>query len=188
MIPTQGNDALVLLLDTNFFWLPKEKRDSLQGLCRSGRIKAYIPALVVAERVRQLTQKEHENSAKGETVVFGRSIRSFFLLIEQFAFDTEQKVTPFAFEDARVLGEIWHEWLTEQSPENWRKKPGQPLKLKEDTFAYLKWVEHKADWLIAAMARRSGYLIVTNDKGPPFQQSGVKRVTVVDVLKMINND
>jgi len=165
-----------LLLDTNYFWLPKEIRQSCERLCREGKIRILFSAVVIAERARQLTQSEHNGKAKGEKVVLGNRARDFIRYIRQLETDIGEVVISFEIEDAQALGKLWDKWLSLQPEFEWKQKPIRPLELKEDTQAYWIWTNHKMDWLIAATAQRTGWTVVTSDNDPPYKE--VKRMTM----------
>jgi predicted nucleic acid-binding protein len=191
--------AVDVLLDTNVLWARSELRSRLIEQCRAGRLRVHLPALVIVERERQLIQRDHERAARGETVNMGRSMRQFRQWVEQLALDLTlgqpvyQVVLAFDREQAQWVSTGWGEWLANLEAEYLCQTLDAPVAAEELRQRFqqrrrgrgthlpdLDWLMHKADWSIAAVARHTGWLLVTNDRGAPFQQPGVRTMSVQD--------
>lgn len=181
-----------ILLDTNALWMKKDDRSRLTQACRSGRIRAYLPALVVVERERQLLQTGCVRFAQGRIVDSEIPVRWFRQWVIDLAQElgggelAYQPILAFDEEQAHQVGIAWREYLTTQSHsyilnslsaeaaiQAWRER----YKNKHPVLADLDWLVHKADWSIAAVARHTGWPIVTDDTDPPFRQAGVITLT-----------
>ncbi len=188
-----------VLLDTNALW-SKECKGRLIQAVRKQVLRVHIPALVLVERERQLAQRDRIREAGGSPTTVGRSVRLFRQWIEQLLFDLSGEAAPderpvLAFDQAQAqwVSVAWDEWLARQSPEyltskldtdeatkqlrrrfrrKWRKKPPCPPDLD--------WMVDKVDWAIAAVARHTGWLLVTDDQGESFQQPGVRTMSVAE--------
>jgi predicted nucleic acid-binding protein len=186
-----------ILLDTNALWIPKEHRECLTRACQSGKIRAYLPALALVERVRQLLQKGHELLAQGRTSDPERGVRWFREWVQEWARELTtgeqvyQPILAFDQEQARQVGISWQKWLAghrssyvtdrlsdDVAVQAWRER----YKDKHPVMADLDWLIHKADWSIAAVARYTGWPIVTDDTDPPFQQPGVTTLTLSEFV------
>ncbi len=184
-----------ILLDTNAVWMPKETREHLTRACQAGKIRVYLPALVLVERERQLLQKGYALRAQGKTADARWGVQIFRQWVQEWARELTggkqqyQPILAFDHEQAQQISHSWQEWLARQSDsyirdrlsaeaaaQAWRER----CKDKRLALADLDWLIHKADWAIAAVAQHTGWPIVTNDADPPFRQAGVMTLTVAE--------
>lgn len=187
------SETINVLLDTNALWMDKPAKQRLLQACRDDRLRVYLPALVLVERERQLIQRDHQRAAKGKPTEIGRSVRFFRRWVAQWAFDLAKgqdnyrPILAFDEDQAKVVSEAWEEWLdaqeadylliqlnAQESTQELRRR----FKGKRKTLADLDWTVHKVDWSIAAVARQTGWLLVTNDQDAPFQQPDVRTMDV----------
>lgn len=186
-----------VLLDTNALWMDKETRARLIRACRTGRIRVYLPALVIVERERQLLQKGYTLFLQGKTPDVRRGVLWFRQWVQELTRELVtgaqpyQPILVFDQEQAQQVASCWHEWLetrpddyvmdtlsSEAATQAWRGR----CKDKHPVMADLDWLIYKADWSIAAVARYTGWPIVTGDADPPFQQPGVTTLTLSEFV------
>jgi predicted nucleic acid-binding protein len=173
---------LDVLLDTDVLWRPSAELAPLVKMAQAGRLRIHLSALVLAERERQLVQREREDIAKGKAIVPGNQVRRFRQWIGQLSFDSSIGPTlPFDQSHAEQVGLLWAGWLDAQ-PDDYLMRGTGPLQLRKDTAPEVDWTLHKFDWFIAAIAQLTGWVVVTNDQGPAFQQSGVQRMAWSDFV------
>ena len=181
-----------ILLDTNVFFATHiHKR--LEQQVRAQRLEVYIPALVIMERERQIVQKASMRSVKNKSSNSDKLV-DFRQWVGQIAFDLETQIIPFDYGQAQSVSKSWQEWVEQPQPAEphyltrslgvleMGYELARRYRVKNKSKSYLlpdlDWVIHKLDWAIAAAARDSDYLIITNDSDPPFKQKGVKTMTV----------
>ncbi|MFO7540677.1 MAG: PIN domain-containing protein [Chloroflexota bacterium] len=124
---------LTLLLDTNILWdialcqrLAEKRRD--------GQLEAYIPTIIHAERIRQITDQHGEEFSID--------------VVRQFIGDYQFELLPFSRQDAETVAQVWL-YICQAIPSDERK-----------TY----WLHNCIDILLCAVAHARGYTLVTNDQ------------------------
>lgn len=173
---------LDLLVDTDVLWQPPVLQ-RLRALVSSGAVRVHFSALVIAERERQLVQREQERLANGQTVVPGDHLRLFRQSLKQFVSDSTAEVVilPFDRSQAQALSQLWAAWLKSESVERWSGPPEairRPPNQAERT-----WRVHKFDWFVAAVVHQGQLTVLTGDRHSiPFQQLGAQRMLIDEFM------
>jgi len=81
-----------LLVDTNLLW-KHSLRNRLTEQIKVGRVRAYVPTLVHAERIRQIADQKGADFA--------------IHVIQQLVADSRIELLPFSVEDAEAIAEVW---------------------------------------------------------------------------------
>lgn len=154
---------------------PADKEQMIAQV-QAGHLRVHLPALVLAERERQLVRQEREHGRP-----YSNQVRSFRQMLNQLVFDAKGSIVlQFDRTQAEQVGLMWAAWLNQQ-PADYLTRRVEPMHLK-DTVPELDWIMHKFDWFIAAVARQTGWILVTNDADPPFHQAGVNRMAWADFV------
>jgi predicted nucleic acid-binding protein len=179
-----------VLLDTNALWMSKDDRRRMIRACQQGHLRVYLPALVLIERERQLIQRDYRRALDNEETDIGWSVRFFRQWIDQLTLDLEsgkrgyEPILAFDFAQAQVVSRAWGKWLETQgagilrdlSEDEEVRGLIERLKRKVKSPADFEWTLHKADWSIAAVAQKTGWILVSDDRDPPFEQADVHRI------------
>lgn len=187
---------LDVLIDTNTLFDKKFKMQ-LEAATQAQRVCVHIPALVLVEHERHLAQREYVRSLQGTPAQLGQSVRFFRRWVAQLITDVgagrplSEVIMAFDADQAQWVSIAWGNWLltqpTDYAQQTFKASEAATLlaerykrrrKGKQTALSDVDWLIHKADWSIAAVARHTGWPIITDDNDPPFQQPGVTRLSV----------